>query len=68
MAESLAAVGLASAIIQFVDFTARVIERLNEFHSRAKDAPKPFSDLKIRLPLLRLTLDNMRFQKHYLMW
>src|ERR1700722_15200610 len=59
MAESLAAVGLVSAIVQFVDFTAKVIERLNEFHSRAKDAPQSFSDLKIRLPLLRLTLDTV---------
>lgn len=62
MAESLAAVGLVSAIVQFVDFTVKVIERLNEFHSKVKDAPQPFSDFKVRLPLMRITLDNIRSQ------
>jgi hypothetical protein len=41
MAE-LAAVGLASSIVTFLDVSIRVVQRLSEYHSTAKDAPSMF--------------------------
>jgi hypothetical protein len=56
MAEALAIVGLVSSIIQFVDFSSKIVDRLNEFHSSLDEVPKCFRDLKTELPLLSETL------------
>ena len=50
MAEALAIVGLVSAIVQFVDFGGKVLERLNEFNSDVHDVPKRF---KLSVPNCR---------------
>jgi hypothetical protein len=56
MAEALAIVSLVSAIVQFVDFGGKVVERLNEFNSDRHEVPKTFQAVKVQLPLLISTL------------
>ena len=60
MAEALAVIGLVSAIVQFVEFSSKIIERLNEFQSSIDKVPQTFRDLKIQLPLLRETLKKTK--------
>src|SRR3984957_14151021 len=60
MAEALAVIGLVSAIVQFVEFSSKIIERLNEFQSSIDEVPQTFRDLKIQLPLLRETLKKTK--------
>lgn len=56
MAEALAIVGLVSALIQFVDFGSKIVERLQDFYSSVNEVPKAFRDVKVELPLLLDTL------------
>ena len=56
MAEALAIVGLVSAIVQFVDFGGKIVERLDEFSSNVHEVPKTFEAIKVQLPLLIDTL------------
>jgi hypothetical protein len=60
MAEALATIGLVSAIVQFVEFSSKIIERLDEFQSGIDEVPQTFRDLKIQLPLLRETLKKTK--------
>jgi hypothetical protein len=62
MAEALAIVGLVSSIVQFVDFSLKIVHRLNEFHSSLDEVPKSFRDIKIELPLLVDALDRTKKQ------
>ena len=45
------AIGLASAIVTFVDIGAKIVKRLKEL-SEAGDVPEVFRDIRTRLPLL----------------
>jgi hypothetical protein len=60
MAEALAIVGVVANIVQLVDFSSKVVRRLDEFHSIAGDIPKSFRQLRIELPLLETTLQQMK--------
>ncbi len=62
MAEALAIVGLVSAIVQFVEFGSKVVERLNEFSSDIHEAPKSFQAISVQLPLLIDTLNRTQRQ------
>jgi N-terminal domain on NACHT_NTPase and P-loop NTPases len=62
MAEALAIVSLVSAIVQFVDFGTKVVERLNEFSSDIEELPKAFQATKVELPLLIDTLSRTKRQ------
>lgn len=62
MAEALAIVGLISSIVQFVDFSSKIVDRLNEFQSSLDEVPKSFRDIKIELPLLVDTLERTKKQ------
>ncbi|KAF2472946.1 uncharacterized protein BDR25DRAFT_353255 [Lindgomyces ingoldianus] len=57
MAEALAAVGIASNIIQLVDFGTQVLKRLNQYQSTIKEIPEAFCHIKSELPVL---LDALR--------
>lgn len=50
--ESLAAVGLAANIIQFIEIGTRVVKRLHDFSERHGDVPEVFRGINVRLPLL----------------
>jgi N-terminal domain on NACHT_NTPase and P-loop NTPases len=62
MAEALAIVGLVSSIVQFVDFSSKIVHRLNEFHASLDEVPESFRDIKIELPLLVDTLERTKKQ------
>ena len=64
MAEALAIVGLVSAIVQFVDFGTKVVERLNEFDSDVHEVPQTFQAVKVQLPLLIDTLYRTQQQAY----
>jgi hypothetical protein len=61
MAEALAIVGLVSAIVQFVDFSSKIVDRLQDFHSSVNEVPA-FRDVKVELPLLLDTLKRTQAQ------
>ncbi|KAF2737831.1 hypothetical protein EJ04DRAFT_460527, partial [Polyplosphaeria fusca] len=60
MAEALAVVGVVASIVQLVDFSTRVVSRLDEFYSVAKEVPKSFRHVKTELPLLATTLEQLK--------
>ena len=62
MAKALALVGLASSIVQFVAFAAKVLERLEDFQSRVSDVPKAFQAITIELPLFLRALKRTEAQ------
>ena len=62
MAEALALVGLASSIVQFVAFSATVIDRLRDFQQRVGEVPKAFQAITIELPLLLKALEQTNKQ------
>ena len=62
MAEALAVVGLVASIVQLVDFSGRLVDRLKEFQSATQDLPKAFQDISIQLPLLVNTLRRTQSQ------
>lgn len=62
MAEALAVIGLVSAIVQFVDFGSKIVERLQDFHSSLNEVPKAFCDVKVELPQLIDTLKRTQIQ------
>ena|SRR5436305_8216183 len=62
MAEALATVGLVSAIVQFVDFSGKVVSRLREFSSTINELPKTFQAIQVQLPLLIDTLNRTQRQ------
>src|SRR5271155_498943 len=53
MAEALAVVGIVASIVQLVDFSSKVLSRLNEFQSNS------FRNVKVELPLLLDTLKHV---------
>jgi hypothetical protein len=60
MAEALAIVGVVASIVQLVDFSTRLVSRLEEFHSNAGEVPKSFRHIKAELPLLNTTLQRIK--------
>lgn len=59
MAEGLAAVGVVASIVQLVDFSTRVIRRLEGFHSDTRELPKSLRHIHTELPVLSTTLQNI---------
>src|SRR6266849_5544793 len=49
---ALTALGLAAAIVQFVEFAAKVTQRLADFNAASEDIPRAFRQIKIELPLI----------------
>jgi uncharacterized protein YoxC len=58
--EALAVVAIVSSVVQLVDFTSKVIDRLNEVHSGTNEIPKSLSHLNAELPLLLHTLKQVQ--------
>jgi len=61
-ADPITAVGLVGTIVQFIDFTAKIIKRLEDFQKCVDEAPKAFRDLHTQLPLLQKTLKNTKLE------
>lgn len=62
MAEALAVVGIISSIVQIVDFSARVAERLNDFASAVGEVPRAFRHIQTELPLIVDSLRRIKSQ------
>jgi hypothetical protein len=60
MAEAFAIVGVVASIVQLVDFSSRVLDRVNEFHSNLDEVPASFQHIKTDLPLLATTLREIK--------
>jgi hypothetical protein len=60
MAEALAIVSVVASIVQLVDFSTRVVSRLDEFYSVTKEVPESFRHIKTELPLLATTLTQLK--------
>jgi N-terminal domain on NACHT_NTPase and P-loop NTPases len=56
MAEALAAVGVVASIVQLVEFSSKILHRLDEFRSSAGEVPKSFRHIRAELPVLQDTL------------
>ncbi|KAH7348516.1 hypothetical protein BKA65DRAFT_261707 [Rhexocercosporidium sp. MPI-PUGE-AT-0058] len=57
-AEALAVVGIVASIIQIVDFSSKVLHRLEEFQTSLGEIPESFRHIKAELPLLQGTLQQ----------
>jgi hypothetical protein len=62
MAEALAVVGVVSSIIQLVDFSAKVVKRLEDFTRSAGEVPRTFRQIKTELPLITNSLRRIQEQ------
>ncbi|KAF1982386.1 ankyrin [Aulographum hederae CBS 113979] len=58
MAETLAAVSVVATIVQLVDFTAKVLSRLNEYHTQAGEIPASLRNIKAELGALKDALQH----------
>jgi hypothetical protein len=56
MAEALAVVGVVASIVQLVDFSSKILRRLEEFHTNAGELPKSFRHINAELAVLKDTL------------
>ncbi len=57
--EAIAALGLASNIIQFIDFGSKLCARIDDFSTTAGKAPGKISALTDRLSLILRTLEAL---------
>ncbi len=60
MAEGLPVIGLIANIVQLVDFSLKIIRRINEFKSSTAEIPRSFCHIKTELPLLQETLQQTK--------
>lgn len=59
--DPLSAIGLASAVVQFIDFGLKVAKRLDEFNSKNPgDVPKSLQAISTQLPLLLHALERIK--------
>ena len=56
MADPLTVVGIVANIVQLVEFSTKVLARLNDFQSNLGEVPKVFRHIKVELPVLQETL------------
>ncbi len=62
MAEAIAAIGAAAAILQSVDYGAKVIKRLDGFALATDSVPESYWNVKVQLPLIINPLHHMQAQ------
>jgi hypothetical protein len=62
MAEAIATLSLISSIIQLIEFSAKVVKRLDEFDMSLGDVPRTFRSIKIELPLITDSLRRTKEQ------
>jgi hypothetical protein len=60
MTETIAIVGIVASIVQLVDFSSKVLHRLNDFQSHLDDVPESFRHIKIELSLLLTALQRTK--------
>jgi G:T/U-mismatch repair DNA glycosylase len=60
MADPLTVVGIVANIVQLVDFSTKVLERLDDFQSNLREIPKAFRHIKAELPVLQDALKQTK--------
>ena len=60
MADPLTVVGIIASIVQLVDFSTKVLARLDDFQSNLGEIPKAFRHIKAELPVLQETLKQTK--------
>ncbi|KAL5344963.1 hypothetical protein ACLOAV_009916 [Pseudogymnoascus australis] len=60
MADPLTVVGIIANIVQLVDFSTKVLARLDDFQSSLGEIPKAFRHIKAELPVLQETLKQTK--------
>jgi hypothetical protein len=60
MAEPLLALGIVASIIQLIDFSSKVIRRLDEFKVDGRKIPRTLQNLKTKFALLRKALQQVK--------
>lgn len=58
--DPLSAIGVASSVVQFIDFGFKVATRLKEYNSASTDVPKSLRHISAQLPLLLNALDRVK--------
>ncbi|CAJ2502645.1 Uu.00g100390.m01.CDS01 [Anthostomella pinea] len=62
MAEVIATISVISSIIGLVDFSAKVISRINDYRSSAETIPAALKEIRLQLPLLVGDLERIKEQ------
>jgi len=60
MAEAIVVIGIVASIVQLVDFSSRVLHRLEEFQTGLGEIPVSLRHIKVELPVLQDTLQQTR--------
>lgn len=60
--EALAVIGIIANIMQFVDFTDKIICRVKDYSQGDRGIPKAFRDMQTALPLIAITLREVETQ------
>ncbi|KAI7493390.1 hypothetical protein KC357_g1071 [Hortaea werneckii] len=58
MADPLTIVGATASVVQLIEFTAKVLTRLNEYRVQTGELPSAFAHVASQLPLLRQILEK----------
>jgi len=64
MAEALVAIGVASSLITFIQFSQQIVGQLRELN--VGDVPGSFQDIKMRLPLILSIINRVQSVAHNL--
>ncbi|KAG9229203.1 hypothetical protein BJ875DRAFT_547149 [Amylocarpus encephaloides] len=62
MSEALAVIGIVSSIIQLVDFSSKVVKRLDDLAASVGEVPRAFRHIKTELPLITESLRRIKNQ------
>jgi hypothetical protein len=60
MAEAIAVASVVVTIVQLVDFGSKVLSRLDNFQSKAREIPKVFQHIKVEMAVLFDTLERTK--------
>lgn len=58
--DAVSAIGVAAAVLQFVDLGTRIVKRLKDYSSTASEVPKSLQHISYQLPLLVNALDRLK--------
>jgi len=59
MAEAVAALGLAANIVELINFSALLVERIHDFTTNVRDIPDAFRNISIQLPFAIAALQRL---------
>ncbi|KAK0301955.1 hypothetical protein LTR91_024452 [Friedmanniomyces endolithicus] len=65
MADPITIVGAIASVVQLIDFSTRVLIRLNEYQSNHKELPYAFAHIASQLPILREILEKSKDRMYH---